>query len=392
MIFRQSSTFDRQLGLTLVELMVALVLGLLMTIAVVQTFLTTKQTYNVTNGVSRIQENARFGHHFITKDLRQAGSRDCVNQVRNMLQVHPPTDYLSFEKPISGWEYSGTSQDDTYTYAGLVTPTSGWTGDGAFPNFLVGDAIAGSDVLALRSFEKQDVTLTSSNLASNFQLATLGAHDIPGNSIVLVGNCNRMDLFQHVASGGGPQSVLRAQSGTGTPGNEDLVSNVWSKAHGTDSDVYALATTYYFIQEGANGLPSLYRVRTTESPPSEDIKEELVEGVESLQVYFGEDTTSDDNPNRYVSADLVGDWSRVVSVRIGILFHSTTNVSEFDQANEYTLLDNIKITHAVDDAILRYAVNSTVKLRNRGLSSMIANSMVCQANTVGCGALGAVGP
>ena len=375
----------KQQGISLVELMVAMVLGLIMTAAVMQTYLGTKQTYNITNGISRLQENARFGHYFITKDLREAGNRGCLTSIRNMLTVHPPIDFLSFLKPVSGWEFSGTARDDTYTIpATLDTPSTGWSGDGAFPDFLEGDAIAGSDVLSFKTYDKLDVLIDGNNTnnINSSSVGTVGAHNLPIDAVLLMGDCLRADLFQHTEQGNNASALTATASGQHAPGNVSLSNPVWSKQHGYESKIYSLITTYYFVQQGASGLPSLFRLRSAENPPDESLKEELVEGVESLQLYYGVDTDADTVPNLYLSADLLtsAQWQRVVSVRVGLLFQSETNAADVDQATNYTLLDNITLTHATADNTLRYAINSTVNLRNRGLPVSIANGLVCHAD------------
>lgn len=378
-----------QRGVSLVELMVAMVLGLIMTAAVMQTYLSTKQTYNLTNGISRLQENARFGHYFITKDLREAGNRGCFTNIRNMLRVHPPSDYLAFLKPVSGWEFTGTGRDDSYTIATtLTTPAStSWAGDGAAPSFLIGNAIAGSDILSFKSYDALDVVIKDG--VNNYRSSSIGttdAHKIAGDSILLLGDCLQADLFQHTGQGRNSSALTAARRNRSVPGNTRLTNDVWSKDHDSKSKIYSLITTYYFVQQGASGLPSLFRLRTSVIPQAgEDIddsgKEELVEGVESLQVYYGVDTDSDNVPNLYLSADLLTatQWDNVVSVRVGLLFQSNTNATDVDQATNYTLLDNITLTHAAIDNTLRYAVNSTVKLRNRGLTTDMSSGLVCKA-------------
>ena len=59
-------------GFSMVELMVAVVLGLLLTAAVLQTFVSLKRTYEFQEEFSRIQENGRFGIEFLSRDIRNA--------------------------------------------------------------------------------------------------------------------------------------------------------------------------------------------------------------------------------------------------------------------------------------------------------------------------------
>lgn len=62
-----------QRGLTLIEILVALVISLFLTAGVIQLFIGTKQTYRFHDALSRIQENARFALDSMTMDIRMAG-------------------------------------------------------------------------------------------------------------------------------------------------------------------------------------------------------------------------------------------------------------------------------------------------------------------------------
>lgn len=62
-----------QNGLTLVELMIAMVLGLLLLGGVIQIFLSSNESYQLQDGLSRLQENGRFAMDVITLNLRQTG-------------------------------------------------------------------------------------------------------------------------------------------------------------------------------------------------------------------------------------------------------------------------------------------------------------------------------
>ena len=63
---------QKQTGLTLVELMVSLMLGLFVTTASVQLFIGSKRSYNVNEAMARVQENGRFAMSFLLYDARMA--------------------------------------------------------------------------------------------------------------------------------------------------------------------------------------------------------------------------------------------------------------------------------------------------------------------------------
>jgi len=60
-------------GLTLIEIMVALLIGAFLLAGVIQIFIANKQTYRVQENLSRIQENGRFAVDYLSRYIRMAG-------------------------------------------------------------------------------------------------------------------------------------------------------------------------------------------------------------------------------------------------------------------------------------------------------------------------------
>ena len=63
----------RQAGLSLVELMIAMVIGLLLMLGVIQVFIASQAASRLSEGVARVQENGRFALDFLERDVRMAG-------------------------------------------------------------------------------------------------------------------------------------------------------------------------------------------------------------------------------------------------------------------------------------------------------------------------------
>lgn len=63
----------RQSGFSLIELMIAMTLSLMLLGAVIQVFLSSKLTSELSDDISRIQENGRFSLEFLSRDIRMAG-------------------------------------------------------------------------------------------------------------------------------------------------------------------------------------------------------------------------------------------------------------------------------------------------------------------------------
>ncbi len=90
----------------------------------------------------------------------------------------------------------------------------------------------------------------------------------------------------------------------------------------------------------------------------------LVEGVESMQILYGENTDNDPrSANRYVKPEQA-DLNNVVSVRIAMRFHSRESVRQGTDENSYALLDADPYTPAAGDQRIRREITTTILLRN----------------------------
>lgn len=63
----------KQRGLSLIELMVAMLIGLVITGAVIQVFISNKSTFVMQDAMSHLQENGRFAVQYLAAEIRPAG-------------------------------------------------------------------------------------------------------------------------------------------------------------------------------------------------------------------------------------------------------------------------------------------------------------------------------
>ena len=75
---KKTTTMKRQNGFSVLELLVALGLGLLVVAGIVQLFVGNSRTYEIVNAQARLQENARFAFEFISRPARMAGYSGCA--------------------------------------------------------------------------------------------------------------------------------------------------------------------------------------------------------------------------------------------------------------------------------------------------------------------------
>jgi type IV pilus assembly protein PilW len=69
----KSPRSSRSAGFTLVELMVSVTIGLLLTVAVAQLFIGSRKSYATTDDMARMQENMRFTYDVLSRTARMAG-------------------------------------------------------------------------------------------------------------------------------------------------------------------------------------------------------------------------------------------------------------------------------------------------------------------------------
>ncbi len=100
----------RQRGLTLIELMIGLTLGLLMTGLIIQIFLSNRQTHRFGEAMSLLQEQGRFAMKVMSDDVQLAGFRTTiagVNPVQNLTAALP--------NRVQGANNTGVNNSDSFT-------------------------------------------------------------------------------------------------------------------------------------------------------------------------------------------------------------------------------------------------------------------------------------
>jgi type IV pilus assembly protein PilW len=326
----------RQSGLSLVEILVALVISLFLLGGVIQVYTGNRASYNFSEGLSRIQENARFAMDSIKRDIRMAGFRGCatdnfVNNLNPAGKGYKASLHKFFSNPsIEGTENDGVNKSDSITIRG------------AAPG--------------------QTNVLPPYNSPTSAQIFANNSNLIEAGDIVLISNCNGADLFQitNITKGEGTSkiSVVHNTGSTTDPGNHNPAAcksgHCLSQTYGGDSSIIKMQTVTYSIGTGESGEPALFRSEFDDS-------RELVDGIEQLQILYGINTDSTDtSPNQYVKSTDVIDWSQVTAVRVMLLVRSHNNVP-MDAPQKYTYNDEL-ITS--DDQLLRQVFSSTIAIRN----------------------------
>jgi len=143
----------------------------------------------------------------------------------------------------------------------------------------------------------------------------------------------------------GDFATMFTGDGTGM-GSDVLIMNKESVVGATDDclgqavTVGATITNVYYIADlDANNLFDLY-CEGYENGLSSGAPQTLVEGVDNMQLLYGEDTNNDNTADRFVSAINVIDWQRIMAVRVALLMSTLTPLPTGEiETDTYRLLN-----------------------------------------------------
>lgn len=353
-------------GFTLLELMISITLGLILVAGVAYTYLGNRATYRQQDGLARMQEGARYAFEVLDFDIRMAGFTGCTaSTTANVL--NPGFGDL-FAEPLTGY------QEGVSVFPSTITATR-----------TNGDALS---VLRANTDNEYIVDAGYNPNASQFMLKN--NHDLKQGELLVITDCKHAATFQmaNVNVNNTIKTVDRNTGNATVPGNctQGLgLTMAGVPACGTvngapytyaeGSRVYRLSGNTYFIGTNAAGQPALFRQRLTQSGGNATtVAEELVEGVEDLQITYGIDrtATADNIVDAYVTANQVTDvatpgatdadkWRRVLSVKISLLMRSIEN-NVTTESQTYTY-DGTTTTPV--DRRLRKVFSTTIAVRNR---------------------------
>lgn len=349
----------RMLGLTLVELMIAITIGLIIVAALVRLFATSRGTYHLEENLARVQESGRFAMEFLAQDIRMAGYAGCSanlsgSSVTNL--VSPASSATTFNPDgIAGYKYACTS--------GCTGALTEWDPDLPATYFPGGSVspLMSTDVVIIQRADTVsthlagNVSQTNANIQVNSTASVVS--NISANDILMLSDCKNADIFKitNVSSGSG--KITMAHSSTGN------TSNFLGHTYGTDAEIMKLITRVYFIGRRGNvasNPPSLFRRELGNNGALLTL--ELVDGIELMRFSYGEDTDNDRVVNIYRDPSAVSNWRKVLSAKVGILAKTTVNVDQDPDTRTYEL--GAGTVGPFNDKVRRRAFNSTIQLRN----------------------------
>jgi len=382
---RAPAGWRRAAGLSLIELMVALTIGAFLVLGVTTVFLANKDSSTLENSLARLQENGRFALDLLREDLHRSQYLGCNTGdvfVINMIEDPNAPGFTQTLEGVRGYERQGGG---TWSAAPPAATDLAWSTVTAAET--AGGGRNGSDVLTVRMTERlnaddpNDPLLTTVFLPGDTDVSIDDNPDcaVEQNSwVVLTGCALTAHLFQ----------VSNAQACTAaTPPNPTTLEftnppNFQSTINTTydlRSEVLSFEEAVWFVADTGrdrNGLDvwALFRdIRGDGLAP-----QEMIEGVEHMQVKFGQRVALTD-AIRYVDpSDPVLNtglnYEGLISVRVALLMQGFDLVRNGPDDRTYVLIDEQVVpptasavgqggVHAAG-AVQRDVFTTTVNLRN----------------------------
>jgi len=293
-------------GVSIVELMVGMALGLIVVLVASGVFIGSRQANRGTEALSRTQDSARNAFELMARDVREAGGTPCdnaqrVTNVLNNAQGGSPDWWVDWNAVLQGFDGA----------AGFV---------GAAFGSAVGERVTGTDAVMVKYIaDLTDLTVVAHNTTSARFSVNNNPHRVSTGDVLMACNYGQGALFQASAVGAGTIDHVESAA---TSGN-------CSKGLGLPTSCTATGTTYRFAPGskigrlvavgwyiGNNGRAdsggrSLYRVNRNGA-------EEVADGVSDLQLeYLSAGAAA------YTDATGVADWTNVVAVRVTLTMQST---------------------------------------------------------------------
>lgn len=275
-----------QQGMTLIELMISMLLGLIIVSGILGIFVATSTTHRSTGDLARIQENARVSIQLMGRSMREASGNPCGLPPDKGLILHMPG-----EAPVNSWWSGG--HDFRFALRGY-DKGNGFPANGSVA------LMAGSDAFIAVSgngFSKQ--VLTDSSFPS-------GAMTISSSEGFASGNI----LFAcDPGKGRGVVFKARSVSGSGTSWRVERTAPFTDPAVMKVTALGKIGAEGWFVGKNARNGTSLFRAYNGDNGKPEEIATD-VSGMAITYLL--------PNASAYVAANQIidADWPKVIAAYI----------------------------------------------------------------------------
>ena len=319
---------DAQSGLTLVELLISILLGLVLIAGVIGVYLESKRNYAAEEEVARIQENGRFTLNLLQRELMMAGFIGGTLKAEDVAPVAVTTDCAA-----SIWALDPqVPLEFVNNHTGTTNPV---TGSGTTLTCLSGgDIESGTDVLTIKRTAGEP-SLRRSVKAPGLSTSTTEQWYL------------RYDNY------GGAISWSKVSPAAITAlSSPDPGLSYWESY----TRIFYIRS---YSETSGDGIPTLCEWTLNADAMTSRC---LVEGIEDLHIEFGVDANADGVADRYLDNPTSAQIATAVVARVYLLARSLQTVAGYQNTKTYQL--GSKAVAAKNDGYMRRVFTTTVQIRN----------------------------
>lgn len=347
---------NKQKGLTVLELIIALALGVVLVGGISQVYLENKKNYVQDEAMARLQENGRFAINVFKRELKMAGffgvgadlqalsipgvSTGCAAAGDWALSLDP-IDFVNDSGQTASSSVRGVSLGDECVEADAVLP--------------------GTDILVVKRVADRE-TINNNSWAA-------GLSDAGGDEkkeryylkikIHPVNGSNELTKYVYVDSGG----FASADADPSSASDEDILSS------SNNVSMWLVMNRIFYVRNYSvtpgDGIPTLVMATLTDKQFEQQA---LIEGVEAFHIEFGIPDSDDfekggRRPVNFVTAPTADDLDQVTVARVYLLLRNREPLNGYTDTKTYKLGASGVIDPA-DKRYMRRVFTTTVGLRN----------------------------
>lgn len=371
-----------QAGYSMLELLVAMTMGILILASAVTMQVSNRTDFRNTASELQMKTNAKLAAEFIGNSLRGVGSMGCrtvaAYEGGKRAQERNATSYtVSLNNTALPWANFNAGHE----ILGYQAVGGSWVPAPAATLGLTG-MLPGSDALTLRGTIGESYILQVRQPGDTAYFLDIPADTdvrIAQNNFAVASTCKDAEIFRVTSSDALIDTGVIGRAAGGAA--DENASGVWDLGAGGISrelqgELMRVATVTYYVADNDRGVPTLFRGVDGGTPSP------LVEGVERMKLDYGieDDEVARNVASRYLTASQIQStcntpmtvpvsenclWPSVVSVRVSLIMRSDEEIYGKPIDQSYTLPGADPLLYEPTDRFSRATYSSTFVVRNR---------------------------
>jgi type IV pilus assembly protein PilW len=342
---------SRESGLSLVEFMVAIAIGMIMMVALTLVLVSSMQSRSELEKNGRQLENGRFGIESLKEDIQLAGFfGEYFPPATTTWSTPDPCTTVMQDMGFAAPNYRWNTTANTLIPVGI----QGYTESDGTPT-CISNRKAGTDIVVIRRLSTVAIKIDAN--ADGTADANVDTND-DGTSDTAFNDLGKGYLMQQSDCSDAPLEtpfIFDHETARFTLHGVKpvVVSGASSCQNGGLNTVRQYVQRIFYIgtcnncSGAGDGIPTLKMVEVvpgssicasnTTSSCGSTVTRSVAEGIENMQLEYGIDTNGDGAPDSFSAAPSSTDWRNVVAVKIFLLARNTESSSDYIDSKTYSL-------------------------------------------------------